>query len=50
MKYRSSGENKHYVLKAVLAVLVLFLIFVFFANPRPTVTHIEKTVPNAITK
>ncbi|MGN1063268.1 MAG: hypothetical protein ACI4QM_02980 [Alphaproteobacteria bacterium] len=50
MKYRSSDGNKHYVLKGIAALVVLFLIFAFFAHPQPTVVHVEKTVQNALTK
>lgn len=44
MKY--NFEKKHYILKALLAVIVLFLIFVAVVDVKPTITTVEKTVPN----
>lgn len=44
MKYNL--EKKHYVLKVLLAALVLFLIFVAVVDVKPTVTTVEKTVSN----
>ena len=48
MRYRGSNEQKHYMLKGILVVLVGFLIYVAFASPKPTVTQVEKIVPNAV--
>lgn len=50
MRYRGSNEKKHYLIKAVLVVLVAFLVYVAFVDVKPTVMHIEKTVPNAVNK
>ncbi len=48
MRYRGTNEKKHYLLKAVLAVLVAFLIYVACADTTPNTTRIEKVVPNAV--
>lgn len=44
MKY--NFEKKHTILKVLLAIIVLFLIFVAVVDVKPTVTTVEKTVPN----
>ena len=50
MKYRGSNEKKHYLMKVILAVLVGFLVYVAFADVKPTVTRVEKSVSNAVNK
>lgn len=41
---RYGKEKKHYLLKIVAAVAVLFLIFVAVYDFKPTVTTVEKPV------
>ena len=50
MRYRSSYEKKHYLMKVVLAVLVAFFVYVGMTDVKPAVTHVEKIVPNAVNK
>lgn len=50
MRYRGSYEKKHYLMKIILAVLGVFLVYVAIADVKPTITHIEKIVPNAVNK
>ncbi|MBO7257903.1 MAG: hypothetical protein J6V11_03075 [Alphaproteobacteria bacterium] len=50
MRYRSSYEKKHYLMKVVLAILTVFLVYVAIADVEPTITHVEKIVPNAVNK
>lgn len=50
MKYRPSNEKKHYILKGILAVLIAFLVYVAIADVKPTITQVEKTIPNALNK
>lgn len=50
MRYRGVNEKKHYLLKAIFAVLVAFLVYVAFADTTPNTTRIEKIVPNAVNK
>lgn len=50
MRYGASNEKKHYLLKAVLAILAAFLVYVAISDEKPTITQVEKSVPNALTK
>lgn len=50
MRYRGSNEKKHYLMKAILAVLIAFFVYVAFVDIQPVVTHVEKNVPNAVNK
>lgn len=50
MKYRPSNEKKRYILKGILAVLIAFLVYVAIADIKPTITQVEKTIPNALNK
>ena len=43
---RNETQKKHYILKALIVLIILFLGFVAFVDIAPNVTHVEKTVPN----
>lgn len=38
----NKDEKKHYLLKILVAAIILFLIAVAFIEPKPTIQHIEK--------
>ncbi|MBR5130055.1 MAG: hypothetical protein IKV03_02390 [Alphaproteobacteria bacterium] len=50
MRYRRTNERKPILFKVVLAILAVFLIYVAVVDVKPTVIHVEKTVPNAVNK
>lgn len=43
---RNDTQKKHYILKALVVLIILFLGFVAVYDMSPTVTHVEKIVPN----
>ncbi len=50
MRYGAANEKKRYLLKIILAALAVFLVYVAVADVKPTLTHVEKIVPNAVNK